>query len=47
MGAIALRTGRKLMWDAESEQFVGPHHVEANHYVSRRMRSPYNYGFAA
>ncbi|MGA2016316.1 MAG: Gfo/Idh/MocA family oxidoreductase [Opitutaceae bacterium] len=47
MGAIALRTGRKLVWDAESEQFVGPHHVEANHYVSRRMRSPYDYGFAA
>ena len=46
LGAIALRTGRKLVWDAGAEQFVGPHHVEANHYVSRHMRSPYTYGFA-
>jgi len=47
LGAIALRTGRRLVWDASAEQFVGPHHVEANHYLSRHMRSPYTYDFVA
>ena len=46
LGAIALRTGRRLWWDSEEEEFVGPHASEANHYVMRHMRSPYTYGFS-
>ncbi|HMD61111.1 MAG TPA: Gfo/Idh/MocA family oxidoreductase [Opitutaceae bacterium] len=45
LGAIALRTGRRLLWDHGAEEFVGPHAREANHYVSRRMRGPFTYGF--
>ena len=37
---IALRTGRKLNWDPVKEEFVGD--VEANGYVSREMRKPWN-----
>jgi len=46
LGAIALRTGWRLLWDSTEERFVGPHHIEANHYLSRHMRRPYGYGFA-
>jgi predicted dehydrogenase len=45
LGAIALRTGKKLTWDSDSERFVGFHSHEANTYVSREMRAPYAYGF--
>jgi predicted dehydrogenase len=41
LGAIALRTGRKLTWDPAQEQFPGD--AEANAYVSREMRKPWGY----
>jgi predicted dehydrogenase len=41
LGAIALRTGRKLTWEPAKEQFVGD--ADANAYVSRRMREPWGY----
>ena len=47
LGAIALRTGRALTWDAAAEQFVGPHARRANRYLAREMRRPYDYGFGA
>ena len=45
MGAIALRTGKKLQWDPETEFFVGENAEEANRYVQREMRKPYDYSF--
>jgi predicted dehydrogenase len=45
LGAIALRTGRKLKWDAEREQFIGDGAKEANALVAREMRKPYDYTF--
>jgi len=45
LGAIALRTGLPLKWDPAAEQFIGDHSKEANKYVSREMRKPYNYSF--
>jgi len=47
LGAIALRTGRKLEWDAQAERFTGPHADEANTYLRREMRKPYDYSFVA
>jgi len=41
LGAIALRTGRKLNWDPAKEEFVGDN--EANSYVAREMRKPWSY----
>ena len=43
---IALRTGKKLRWDPAAEKFVGEHASEANGHLARKMRKPYNYGFA-
>jgi myo-inositol 2-dehydrogenase / D-chiro-inositol 1-dehydrogenase len=43
---IALRTGRKLQWNASSEKFVGDGASAANAHLSRPMRKPYTYGFA-
>ncbi len=47
LGAIALRTGKKLQWDGEKEFFVGDHAEEGNSYVEREMRKPYDYSFVS
>jgi predicted dehydrogenase len=47
LGAIALRTGHTLHWDAEAERFTGEHAAEANAYQTRPMRAPYDYNFVA
>lgn len=41
LGVIALRTGRKLTWNPEQEQFVGD--ADANGYLAREMRKPWSY----
>lgn len=43
---IALRTGRSLRWDPETEFFVGEGAAEGNAQVAREMRAPYDYSFA-
>ena len=43
---IALRTGRALQWDPEDEKFVGDGAREGNAQLARRMRKPYDYGYA-
>ena len=47
LGVIALRTGWKLTWDSDREKFVGDHARDANRYLARKMRKPYNYRFGA
>ena len=46
LGTIALRTGLKLQWDADAETFVGEHAKEANAFLARAMRKPYDYDFS-
>jgi len=41
LGVIAIRLGRKLNWNPVKEEFVGD--SEAQSYVSRPMRKPYDY----
>jgi predicted dehydrogenase len=43
LGNIACRIGRKLEWDPETEMFVNDR--EANHWLDRPMRKPYDYAF--
>jgi myo-inositol 2-dehydrogenase / D-chiro-inositol 1-dehydrogenase len=45
LGAIALRTGFNLQWDPIGETFVGDHAKQANKYLVREMRKPYDYHF--
>jgi hypothetical protein len=40
-----MRLRRKLGWDAETEAFVGDDAAEANAFVVREMRKPYDYSF--
>jgi predicted dehydrogenase len=47
LGAISLRTGRKLTWDAREETFVGDFAREANAHVQRQLRAPYDYSFVS
>jgi predicted dehydrogenase len=42
---IALRTGKKLQWDAATETFAGESAREAGTYLAREMRKPYDYTF--
>ncbi len=47
LGAISLRTGHPLKWDGAKEVFVGEFEREANGYLRREMRAPYDYSFVA
>jgi len=41
LGVLAVRLGRKINWDPVKEQFIND--PEAQSYVARDMRGPYNY----
>ncbi len=45
LAAISMRLRRKLEWDAEKESFVGDGAAEANAFIVREMRKPYDYSF--
>jgi predicted dehydrogenase len=47
LGAISMRTGRKLTWDSGRERFVGDFAREANAHVQRELRAPYDYSFVS
>ncbi len=47
LGAISLRTGRSLTWDATAEKFTGEHAAEGNAHIAREMRAPYDYSFVS
>jgi hypothetical protein len=47
LGTISLRTGKTLHWDYKRERFTGAHAAEANTYIAREMRKPYDYSFVA
>jgi predicted dehydrogenase len=43
---VALRTGKKYSWDGKNEVFTGEGAAEANKYLARPMRKPYDYTYA-
>jgi hypothetical protein len=43
MGVLAVRLGRKMIWDPVKEEFAGD--AEANKFIEREMRKPYDYSF--
>jgi len=43
LGVISVRLGRPLKWNPDQEEFVGD--KEANQWLSRPMRKPYDYSF--
>jgi predicted dehydrogenase len=45
IGVISVRLGRPLKWDPAKEEFVGDR--EANKWLAREMRKPYDYGYVA
>jgi hypothetical protein len=47
LGAIALRTGKKLTWDRETERFTGPDAAAGIAHLAREMRKPYDYDFVS
>lgn len=48
LGVISMRMGGlKLGWDPKKEEFVGQHAKEANKWLVREMRKPYDYSFIA
>ena len=47
LGAISMRTGRKLNWDSKTERFTGEFAREGNAHVQRKLRAPYDYRFVS
>lgn len=48
LGVISIRVGGlKLGWDPQKEEFTGEHAREANKWIAREMRKPYDYSFIA
>ncbi|MCL4788758.1 MAG: Gfo/Idh/MocA family oxidoreductase [Verrucomicrobia bacterium] len=48
LGVISIRMGGlKLGWDPQKEEFTGEHAREANKWIAREMRKPYDYSFIA
>jgi hypothetical protein len=47
LGAISMRTGHSLEWDSGAERFVGENADNANTYLQREMRKPYDYSFVS
>ena len=48
LGNISMRMGGlKLGWDPLREEFTGEHALEANKWLAREMRKPYDYSFIA
>jgi len=45
LAQIALRLGRKLQWNVEREEFTGDGAKEAQVWVAREMRKPYDYSY--
>ncbi len=45
IGVISVRLGRPLKWDPAKEEFVGDR--EANKWLAREMRKPYDYSYVA
>jgi predicted dehydrogenase len=43
LGVLAIRLGRKLQWDPAKQEFEND--TEANRYLTRPMRKPYDYEF--
>jgi predicted dehydrogenase len=45
LGVSALRSGLKLEWDGEREEFIGENAKVGNRFIEREMRKPYDYSF--
>ena len=45
LGVISLRMNQALKWNPETEQFTGANAKEANKWLVREMRKPYDYSF--
>ncbi len=48
IGVISMRMGGlRLQWNPQKEEFVGEHAREANKWLAREQRKPYDYSFIA
>ena len=47
LGVISVRMNQALKWNPEKEVFTGDNAKEANQWLSREQRKPYDYSFIA
>jgi predicted dehydrogenase len=47
LGVISVRMNQPLKWNPETEMFTGDNAKEANKWLAREMRKPYDYSFIA
>ena len=47
LGVISVRMNQPVQWNPEKEEFTGANAMEANKWLTREQRKPYDYGFIA
>jgi hypothetical protein len=47
LGVISVRMNQALKWNPDKQQFTGSNAKEANKWLVREQRKPYDYGFIA
>jgi hypothetical protein len=47
LGVISIRMGQAIQWNPEKEEVTGANARDANQWLVREMRKPYDYGFIA
>ena len=47
LGVISVRMNQPLQWNPDTEKFVGANAAQANQWIAREQRKPYDYGFIA
>jgi hypothetical protein len=47
LGVISVRMKQALKWNPQKEEFTGANAKEANKWLVREQRKPYDYGFIA
>ncbi len=47
LGIISMRMDKPVQWNPDTEQFVGTNAREANQWLTREQRKPYDYSFIA
>jgi hypothetical protein len=47
LGVISVRMKQPLKWNPDKEEFTGANGKEANKWLTREQRKPYNYSFIA
>jgi hypothetical protein len=47
LGVLSVRMNQPLKWNPDTEKFIGANAAQANQWLVREQRKPYDYNFIA